>query len=112
MFLAQVFYFCKKLTLKNINVKIPKGKLVAVVGPVGAGKSSFLSALLGEMEKYSGKVQISGDRARAPASPRLRTVTRRPLPPEVRADVVAAVSVVSPARRALLWTRALCSATR
>ena len=33
---------------------IPKGSLVAVVGPVGSGKSSLMSALLGETEKLEG----------------------------------------------------------
>ena len=40
-----------KPTLKNINLTVNKGDLIAVVGTVGAGKSSLLSALLGEMEK-------------------------------------------------------------
>ncbi|KRX07927.1 P-loop containing nucleoside triphosphate hydrolase [Pseudocohnilembus persalinus] len=31
------------------NLKIPKGKMVAFIGDVGAGKSSFLYSLLGEM---------------------------------------------------------------
>lgn len=44
------------IVLKNINVRIKEGSLVAVVGPVGAGKSSFISAFLGEMEKLSGHV--------------------------------------------------------
>ncbi|XP_062453690.1 multidrug resistance-associated protein 1-like isoform X2 [Rhea pennata] len=43
--------------LKNLNVSIPEGSLVAVVGQVGSGKSSFLSAILGEMEKLEGTVQ-------------------------------------------------------
>ena len=30
-------------------MRIPAGKLVAVVGQVGVGKSSFISAILGEM---------------------------------------------------------------
>lgn len=38
--------------LKNINVSIRKGSLVAVVGGIGCGKSAFLSALLGEMRAY------------------------------------------------------------
>ncbi|NXS34928.1 MRP1 protein, partial [Pomatostomus ruficeps] len=46
--------------LKNLNVSIPEGSLVAVVGQVGSGKSSFLSALLGEMEKLEGTVQRRG----------------------------------------------------
>lgn len=42
--------------LQNINMHVEQGQLVAVVGTVGSGKSSLLSALLGEMEKLSGKV--------------------------------------------------------
>ncbi|XP_014802622.1 PREDICTED: multidrug resistance-associated protein 1-like, partial [Calidris pugnax] len=46
--------------LKNLTVSIPEGSLVAVVGQVGSGKSSFLSAILGEMEKLEGTVQRRG----------------------------------------------------
>jgi ABC-type hemin transport system ATPase subunit len=38
---------------------VGRGRLVAVVGPVGAGKSSLLSAMLGEMETVAGHVNIS-----------------------------------------------------
>ncbi|XP_068192205.1 multidrug resistance-associated protein 1 isoform X2 [Antennarius striatus] len=47
-------------TLKKLNVCIPEGSLVAVVGHVGSGKSSLLSALLGEMEKLEGTVVVKG----------------------------------------------------
>ncbi|XP_076227007.1 multidrug-Resistance like Protein 1 isoform X2 [Nomia melanderi] len=49
-----------KPTLRNINVKVDQGQLVAVVGTVGSGKSSLISALLGEMDKISGKVNTKG----------------------------------------------------
>ncbi|NXK74901.1 MRP1 protein, partial [Amazona guildingii] len=51
--------------LKNLSVSIPEGSLVAVVGEVGSGKSSFLSAVLGEMEKLEGIVQRRGSVAYA-----------------------------------------------
>ncbi|XP_063304600.1 multidrug resistance-associated protein 1-like [Pelobates fuscus] len=47
-------------TLKNLNMKIPEGSLVAVVGQVGSGKSSLLSAILGEMSKLEGTIQRKG----------------------------------------------------
>lgn len=45
--------------LRNINVEINSGSLVAVVGPVGSGKSSLISAFLGEMYKLSGSVNTN-----------------------------------------------------
>uniref|UniRef100_A0A8C2GUF4 ABC-type glutathione-S-conjugate transporter n=1 Tax=Cyprinus carpio TaxID=7962 RepID=A0A8C2GUF4_CYPCA len=50
--------------LKRISVRVPCGSLVAVVGHVGSGKSSLLSAMLGETEKRSGA--ISGSIAYVP----------------------------------------------
>ncbi|XP_073399007.1 multidrug resistance-associated protein 1-like [Dendrobates tinctorius] len=52
--------------LWSINLSIEKGSLVAVVGHVGCGKSSLLSALLGEMEKVIGKVALKGSIAYVP----------------------------------------------
>ena len=46
------------LPLLSINLKVKSKELVAVVGHVGAGKSSLVQALLGEMEKVSGTVTI------------------------------------------------------
>ncbi|KAM5328261.1 ATP-binding cassette sub-family C member 6 isoform 4-T4 [Glossophaga mutica] len=46
--------------LHRINLTVPQGCLLAVVGPVGAGKSSLLSALLGELSKVEGSVNIKG----------------------------------------------------
>ncbi|XP_054236336.1 multidrug resistance-associated protein 1 isoform X14 [Homo sapiens] len=45
-------------TLNGITFSIPEGALVAVVGQVGCGKSSLLSALLAEMDKVEGHVAI------------------------------------------------------
>ncbi|XP_005090015.1 multidrug resistance-associated protein 1 [Aplysia californica] len=53
-------------TLKNINVKIPDGELVAVVGTVGSGKSSLLAAMLGDLDKTEGSVNVRGTLAYVP----------------------------------------------
>ncbi|XP_038064145.1 multidrug resistance-associated protein 1-like [Patiria miniata] len=65
------------LILKNINVKIQPGSLVAVVGQVGCGKSSLLSALLGEMEKISGTVNVNGSVAYVPQQAWIQNATLR-----------------------------------
>lgn len=46
-----------KPTLDNINTAIEKSKLIGVTGPVGAGKSSLISAIAGEMQMDEGEVQ-------------------------------------------------------
>ncbi|KAJ3588064.1 hypothetical protein NHX12_011658, partial [Muraenolepis orangiensis] len=53
-------------TLKRLNVHVPEGSLVAVVGHVGSGKSSLLSALLGEIPKIEGTVAVKGSVAYVP----------------------------------------------
>lgn len=48
------------IILQNISFKVGKGQLVAIVGSVGSGKSSLISAILGEMNKTSGSVYRNG----------------------------------------------------
>jgi len=43
--------------LSNINLKIKRNQLTAVVGPVASGKSSLLNAVVGEMYLKDGKVR-------------------------------------------------------
>ena len=50
-------------TIIDANFKVKKGELVAIVGSVGSGKSSVLSALLGEMTRTQGSIRLSGTTA-------------------------------------------------
>ncbi|XP_063974569.1 multidrug resistance-associated protein 1 isoform X1 [Diachasmimorpha longicaudata] len=50
----------EKPTLRNINVSVKHGQLVAIVGTVGSGKSSLVSAFFGEMYRLSGRVNTRG----------------------------------------------------
>ncbi|XP_044834651.1 ATP-binding cassette sub-family C member 6-like isoform X2 [Mauremys mutica] len=52
--------------IKRINLTVPQGCLLVVVGQVGAGKSSLLSALLGELQKLDGYAAIKGTVAYVP----------------------------------------------
>ncbi|XP_061290381.1 ATP-binding cassette sub-family C member 4-like [Bos javanicus] len=47
-------------TLQGLSFTVRPGELLAVVGPVGAGKSSLLLALLGELPPSQGKVSVHG----------------------------------------------------
>ncbi|XP_028632028.1 canalicular multispecific organic anion transporter 1 [Grammomys surdaster] len=53
-------------TIQNVNLDIKPGQLVAVVGSVGSGKSSLISAMLGEMENVHGHITIKGSIAYVP----------------------------------------------
>ncbi|KAJ3094988.1 hypothetical protein HDU97_007369, partial [Phlyctochytrium planicorne] len=45
-------------TLRNLNFAIPSGKLTVICGATGAGKSSLIQALLGEMKCLSGSFRL------------------------------------------------------
>ncbi|XP_036811566.1 canalicular multispecific organic anion transporter 2 isoform X4 [Oncorhynchus mykiss] len=63
--------------LHNINLMVPQGSLLAVVGHVGCGKSSLVSALLGEMEKMEGDISIQGSVAYVPQQAWIQNATLR-----------------------------------
>jgi ABC-type multidrug transport system fused ATPase/permease subunit len=54
-----------KPVLHDLTFSVPKGQLVALVGSVGCGKSSVLSAFLGEMAREGGRAIINGSLAYA-----------------------------------------------
>jgi ABC-type glutathione transport system ATPase component len=54
--------------MTNINLEVPKGQLVAIVGPVGTGKTSLLQGIIGEMRKTEGTVKFCGSVAYCPQS--------------------------------------------
>ncbi|XKL66877.1 hypothetical protein PGB90_010297 [Kerria lacca] len=89
-------------SLANINIRIETGSLVAIVGPVGCGKSSLLSAFLGEMIKLEGRVNTKGTIAYVPQRAWLQTATIRdnvlftqPYKPNLYIKVVEACALVS-----------------
>lgn len=68
---------CQNPVLKQISVEIPKGLLTVVLGEVGAGKSSLLSAILGEMRLIKGEISQHGSVAYVPQAPWIQSGTVR-----------------------------------
>ena len=66
MFAWSVSGFNTNPTLSQIDLTVPFNSLTAVVGPVGCGKSSLVSAMLGNMEKLSGTVKVVNSIAYVP----------------------------------------------
>ena len=56
----------ERATLKGVTLRVKKGGLVAVVGGVGSGKSSLISALLGDLRREGGHLNVSASVAYVP----------------------------------------------
>eukprot|EP01100_Stratorugosa_tubuloviscum_P002782 TRINITY_DN165_c0_g2_i1.p1 TRINITY_DN165_c0_g2~~TRINITY_DN165_c0_g2_i1.p1 ORF type:complete len:1466 (-),score=614.85 TRINITY_DN165_c0_g2_i1:64-4461(-) len=63
--------------LNNINFRCKRASLNAIIGSVGAGKSSLLSAILGEMIKNRGEVYVQGSVAYVPQQAWIMNATIR-----------------------------------
>uniref|UniRef100_A0A672LX45 ABC-type glutathione-S-conjugate transporter n=1 Tax=Sinocyclocheilus grahami TaxID=75366 RepID=A0A672LX45_SINGR len=61
--------------LKNVSLDIKPGRLVAVVGAVGSGKTSLISALLGELHSLKGCINIKGSVAFVPQQAWIQNAT-------------------------------------
>merc|ERR1719468_1483719 len=62
-------------SLEDISIDIKQGELVGIVGHIGSGKSSLISAMLSEMDHLSGSVSLSGTVAYVPQDAWLQNAT-------------------------------------
>ena len=58
--------------ISEIDLEVEAGQIVAVLGPNGGGKTSFFRALLGELPRRTGLVEIAGRVAYVPQTERAR----------------------------------------
>uniref|UniRef100_A0A7N8XKF2 ATP-binding cassette, sub-family C (CFTR/MRP), member 4 n=1 Tax=Mastacembelus armatus TaxID=205130 RepID=A0A7N8XKF2_9TELE len=67
-----VCYWDKSLdapSLQNVSLSLKSNQLLAVIGPVGAGKSSLLSSILGELPSEKGVLKVKGQLTYAAQQP-------------------------------------------
>ncbi|CAE6470998.1 unnamed protein product [Rhizoctonia solani] len=64
-------------TLEHIDLTVRKGELIGVLGRVGCGKTSLLSAVVGEMVREDGTVKVNGKIAYAPQNAWIMNATIR-----------------------------------
>ncbi|XP_076736105.1 ATP-binding cassette sub-family C member 4 [Maylandia zebra] len=56
-------------SLQNVSITAKSHQLLTVIGPVGAGKSSLLSAILGELPRDTGTLKVKGQLTYASQQP-------------------------------------------
>ncbi|KAK7893416.1 hypothetical protein WMY93_022568 [Mugilogobius chulae] len=56
-------------TLQNVSLTLKSDQLLAVIGPVGSGKSSLLSSILGELSSEHGVMEVKGQLTYASQQP-------------------------------------------
>jgi branched-chain amino acid transport system ATP-binding protein len=58
--------------VRDVDLTVAAGEVVALLGPNGAGKTSTLLAIAGELSPQAGEVRLFGERASAPMHVRCR----------------------------------------
>ena len=56
-----VGYSSKEPILKNINLEVEKGEIIALVGPSGAGKTTLIKTIASIIPQTSGEICILGE---------------------------------------------------
>ncbi len=68
--------FGNTAVLRGVNMRVPQGQIVALIGPNGSGKTTLLRCLLG-LQKFSGEARIFGERDVRKVFPRIGYVPQR-----------------------------------
>jgi ABC-type Mn2+/Zn2+ transport system ATPase subunit len=90
--------------LRGVDLAIPAGELVALIGPNGSGKTTLLRALLGLQKISAGEIRLFGQPALAAGLPRVGYVPQRfPLEPSFVLSVREFLALRLRATRHWFW---------
>lgn len=64
--------------LKDVNLRIPEGRIIGLLGPNGSGKTTLMRILAGLYTAYDGRVLIDGERPGARSKARVAYLPDRP----------------------------------
>ncbi len=54
-------YDSRYLAVNNVNLKLPKGKIIGLLGPNGSGKTTLIKMLAGVLQPTQGEIKIKGN---------------------------------------------------
>ncbi|HXZ50284.1 MAG TPA: ABC transporter ATP-binding protein [Usitatibacter sp.] len=69
--------FSRRPVLKGITMRVPRGKMVAIMGASGSGKTTLLRIIGGQLRVTDGEVSVAGRRMRDIGSAELYALRRR-----------------------------------
>src|SRR3990167_1630459 len=58
--LTKIFFKDQPPALKDITVSIPKGEIVGLIGPDGAGKTTLIRLICGLLQPTEGQITVAG----------------------------------------------------
>ncbi|XKM13814.1 phospholipid ABC transporter ATP-binding protein MlaF [Orbaceae bacterium ac157xtp] len=71
------FYRGTRPIYKNMSLSVPKGKITAIMGPSGIGKTTLLKLIGGQLKPQSGKILFDGENIPTLSRSRLYEVRKR-----------------------------------
>jgi phospholipid/cholesterol/gamma-HCH transport system ATP-binding protein len=71
------FAYDNRVILSGINMEIPRGKIVAIMGSSGCGKTTTLRLIGGQLKPRSGEVRVGGEVVHQLDSDRLYALRRK-----------------------------------
>jgi phospholipid/cholesterol/gamma-HCH transport system ATP-binding protein len=71
------FSYDRRPILKGISMRVPRGKVVAIMGASGSGKTTLLRIIGGQLKPTSGKLSVAGKVVHELELPQLYAMRRR-----------------------------------